>query len=169
MKLTPRYETSENDPQSSKAALVQIYNDTLLKLWSVSPLKDKIHIGSHSLECSGGVRKARYMLGNKYDGLHMYGPSGRKAYTGSVLNILRDAWFVRNNPPRYFHEYYGKQTTNTQENDYVCPTQETDYLRDRDLRHKQASHNYAVPTSNRFHVFNKKTGRGGSRTPHSEH
>ena len=156
MKLTPRYDTSENDPQSIKSALVQIYNDTLLKLWIESPNKDKIHIGSHSLECAGGVRKARYMLGRKYDGLHMYGPSGRKAYTESVLNILRDAGFIRNNPPRYFHAYHDKQTHKTQDDKYICPTQETDYLRDRDVRHTNISHQYAVPTSNRFYAFNQK-------------
>ena len=160
MKLTPRYDTTENDPQSIKAALTQIYNDTLLKLWIESPIKDKIHIGSHSLECTGGVKKARYMLGSKYDGLHMYGPSGQKAYTESVLKILRDVGFVRYDPPKYFHAYHEKQEQaeaelSTQDR-FICPTQEVDYLRDRDVRRTQTYHHYSVSTSNRFNVFNQK-------------
>ena len=87
MNLTPRYESVEVDPHGIKAALCRLYNDTLVQLWLSSPLKDQIHIGIHSLECAGAIKEARYRLGNKYDGLHLYGPSGRKAYTESVLKI----------------------------------------------------------------------------------
>ena len=43
---------------------------------------------------------------NLYDGVHMYGSSGKKAYTKSILNILREAELVRNNPPSYFRKYH---------------------------------------------------------------
>ena len=102
MKLTPRYDTVDNDPQGVKSALTQLYNDTLVQLYLASPHKERIHIGSHSLECPGGVRDARYRLGKKYDGLHLVGPSGKKSYTESVLRILRDANHVKSSPPNYF-------------------------------------------------------------------
>ena len=114
-----------------------------------SPHKDKIQLGNHTLECTGGVRKARYLLGNKYDGLHMYGPSGRKAYTESVLQIIRGAGVIRSSPPNYFHDYHEHPTFKTQEK-YVCPTQDRDYLRDRDARQTHASYQYGVQTFNRF-------------------
>ena len=35
----------------------------------------------------------------------MYGPSGMKAYTASVLNILNAAQLVLSSPPRYYDQY----------------------------------------------------------------
>ena len=73
-----------------KQALAQLFNSTLGELWLDSPDKDKIVLGLHNLECAGGIREARYRdsIGKRYDGVHMYGPSGMKAYTVSVLDIL---------------------------------------------------------------------------------
>ena len=157
MKLVPRYDSSGNDPQSIKAALAQLFNDTLLQLWLGSSLKEKIVIGSHRLECTGGVRYARYMQGKKYDGIHMYGPAGKKAYTESVLSIIRDAGYIKYPPPQYFLRFH--KSENQTKPEYVCPTQETDYMNDKDIRgNKKANHNsqYAVPTNNRFNIFNQK-------------
>ena len=39
---------------------------------------------------------------------------------------------------------------------FICPTQEVDYLRDRDVRRTKTYHHYSVSTSNRFNVFNQK-------------
>ena len=96
----------------------------------------------------------------------MFGPSGRKAYTESVLRIIRDVGLISSPPPRYFYAYHETQehtinvTSTSMKEKYTCPTQDTDYLRDRDIRKKktinQVSHNYAVPTANRFNVFNQK-------------
>ena len=60
-------------------------------------MKDKIIIGQHNLECSEEARLDRHMdkQNNKYDGVHMYGMQGRKAYTDSVLSIL-----ISNIPPQ---------------------------------------------------------------------
>ena len=93
MNQVPRYDPISVDPLSLKPALAVLFNNTLVGAWIDSPLKERISIGAHSLECAGGVQEARYwdMKTNKYDGVHLYGPSGRKACTISVLNILRVA------------------------------------------------------------------------------
>ena len=43
---------------------------------------------------------------------------------------------------------------------YFCPTQNTDYLSDQDIRNtgtnKLSGYNYTVPTSNRFNSFNQE-------------
>ena len=56
-------------------------------------VKNKIAIGSHNIECTGAIRESRYKetKTGKFDGVHLYGSSGRKAYTNSVLNILTEA------------------------------------------------------------------------------
>ena len=81
------------DPLSLKPALAHLFNNTLAEMWIESPLKKKLVIGIHNLECTGGIKEARYrnIRSRKYDGLHLYGPSGKKAYTISVLNILKKA------------------------------------------------------------------------------
>ena len=68
--------------------------------------KPKSHSGSHELNCSGGVLQARYRdtVSGRFDGIHMYGPSGQKAYTASVMKILRSAQLVKNSPPKYYDE-----------------------------------------------------------------
>ena len=131
MKQIPRY--ASVDPHAIKVALSQLYNDTLMQLWLVSPLKDRLTIGSHSLECSGGVRESRYRFRNKCNGVHMYGQSGRKAYTESVLRIIKDAGYIKSPPPNYFRRYHktGGQTKATTQGEYTCPTQNTDWMNDQ--------------------------------------
>ena len=59
----------------------------------VSPAKDRIFVGNHNIECSGAIKESRYRhtKTGKYDGLHLYGASGQKFFTLSVLNILQGA------------------------------------------------------------------------------
>ena len=92
MTLTPRYDTRMSDPRALKPILAHMFNNTLRELWLNSPAKDKVTIGLHNLECVGGTHEARYrdIRNNKYDGIHLYGPSGGKAYTISVLDILKN-------------------------------------------------------------------------------
>ena len=61
-----------------------------MELWLSSSCKDRIFIGTHSLETSSEIRNARHIDGHtgKYDGVHFYGNDGRNAYMESVLNIL---------------------------------------------------------------------------------
>ena len=56
-----------------------------------SPLtRRRFLFGNHNIDCSGASRESRYRhtKSGKYDGIHLYGSSGSKAYTTSVLNIL---------------------------------------------------------------------------------
>ena len=101
LKHIPRYDSKRNDPHSLKASLSKLYNDTLVQNWLESNLKDRILIGNHDLDCQGAVLNSRYrnLQKNLYDGVHMYGSSGKKAYAESILNILRKVELVRNIPP----------------------------------------------------------------------
>ena len=158
MKQIPRYDPIVKDPSSLKPALSQLFNDTLTKLWLESPLKHRITLGSHSLECHGGIRESRYRNGGKFDGIHLYGPSGKKAYTESVLSIIKNAGIAKNSPPKYFRRFHQEAIKSKIENNYFCPTQDTDYLNDKDVRtYAQAVRGpaYSVPTSNRFSGFSQ--------------
>ena len=158
MKQIPRYDRASDDPKAVKSALSQLYNDTLVQLWLGSKHKERLTIGTHSLECVGGIRESRFRLKNKFDGINMYGPSGRKAYTESVLGILKNSSLIKTSPPKYFRTYHmnDKPTYSAVTDQYYCPTQDTDWKNDRDVRPKNTKHQssynlkYEVPTSNRF-------------------
>ena len=91
MKQTPRYDPPEVDPLSIKAAMSHLFNNTLMNLWINSPMKDKIFVRSHNIDCSGAIQAARYRhtRTGRFDSVHLYGTSGGKAYTQSVINILK--------------------------------------------------------------------------------
>ena len=93
MKQIPRYDPSHVDPMGLKPTLSMLFNSTVTSLWMDSPDKDKIFIGNHDIECTGAIKESRYRetKSGKYDGIHLYGSSGRKSYTMSVLNILKAA------------------------------------------------------------------------------
>ena len=93
MKQTPRYDPANVDPLSIKPALAELYNNTITKQWMDSQFKDRIAIGNHNIDCTGSIRDSRYRVTKtgKYDGIHLYVNSGRKAYTNSVINILKSA------------------------------------------------------------------------------
>ena len=162
MKQIPRYDRTSDDPRAVKSALSQLYNDTLVQLWLQSKHKDRLTIGTHSLECAGAIRESRYRFKNRFDGIHLYGPSGGKAYTESVLGILKSSGLVKNSPPKYFRRFH--MTIETEDNvrdKYYCPTQDTDWKNDKDIRpykqRYQSNHyyKYEVPTSNRFACLNQ--------------
>ena len=153
MKQIPRYDTKANDSSAVKSLLSKLFNTTLDQLLLRSEYQDKITIGTHRLECEGGIRDSRYRNNNRYDGIHMVGPSGKKAYTESVLCIMRSAGHMKNDPPRYFRRFHESVSQTKPEVTYFCPTQDTDYLNDRDVRtYAQVvrSPAYTVPTANRF-------------------
>ena len=77
MNQTPRYDDKSVDPLSLKPVLALLFNNTLTEFWAESKFRAKLAIGSHTLNCSGGVKEARYrdIKHKKYDGLHLYGPS----------------------------------------------------------------------------------------------
>ena len=93
IKHVPRYDPSNVDPLCITSALSQLFNNTITELWMNSKNKDKIAIGSQTIECTGAIKEARYRetKTGRFHGIHLLGSSGRKAYTLSVLNILRNS------------------------------------------------------------------------------
>ena len=97
MKATPRFDPISSDPLQIKPSLVQVFNCALIELLFDSVYKDRIAIVEHNLDCSGGVQQARFRdsVNNKYDGIHLFGPSGRKAYTTSILDALKSNGLIQ--------------------------------------------------------------------------
>ena len=91
LKHIPRYDPVAVDPLHIKPALSQIYNNNMTNLWMSSPFKSKIFVGSHNIECNGAIREARYRCtkSGRFDGYHLYGATGIKSYTNSVMQILQ--------------------------------------------------------------------------------
>lgn len=143
MKQIPRYDPLEVDPLSLKPSLSLLFNKTLTKLWMDSSLKDKIFIGTHNIECNGAIREARYRhtKSGKFDGIHLYGSSGRKAYTRSVLNILQSAKITS---PSYHGscEQFIHQSRTFRAN--------FNQWQGRKIRPSQAHSVFTIPTQNRF-------------------
>ena len=171
MNLTPRYDGAAVDPLSLKPAFAQLFNNTLSELWIDSPLKDKVVIGIHNLECVGGIKEARYrdIRNRKYDGVHLYGPSGKKAYTISVLDILKSADILDQTGGQILSgkDFYQKlvqgQYQAGKHSTHKAPIKRAhpDSANDRDIRpqryHKVKDtyeQRYTVPTSNLFEHLN---------------
>ena len=122
----PRYDPANVDPLSLKPALSQLYNNTITQLWMSSSLKDRIVLGSHNIECSGAIKEARYRETKsvKFDGIHLFGSSGQKAYTLSVLNILQAVhltssdYAYHQSCSQYQRQKNGRQNGMEKRNDY---------------------------------------------------
>ena len=94
LKRPPRFDPLSEDPPQLKPQLSSFGNAVLFDLWCNSVFKDKIVIGDHQIP---------HLLDNdhykvygdphhsQYDGLHMYGQDGRKAFQTSCLDILDKA------------------------------------------------------------------------------
>ena len=141
LKQTPRYDNKNVDPHSLKAALVKLYNDTLVQKWLESPLKNRIVIGNHELDCCGAIFEARYRNIKKklFDGVHLFGSSGQKAYTESVLRILRDAKLIKHDPPKFFRRY--------------CNSNKQDISQPQNTYEISQKSVFAVPTYNRYEAL----------------
>ena len=136
MKQTPRYDPLSEDPLSLKPALSLLYNNIITEEWMTCEYKDKIYIGSHNIDCTGAIREARYRetKSGKFDGLHLWGASGRKIYTLSVLNILRSA-----NVTSSDYEYHQS-----------CAQYKYQNKQSRQGQQTRQQTQFNVPTANRF-------------------
>ena len=134
MKQIPRYDTESVDPLQIKPALSEIYNNKLSELWLHSALKQKIFVGSHDrIACTGGIREARYRCtqSGRFDGVHLYGPSGMKTYTNSVLEILKNAAIIPNDcPPCPQFQYQDRSSVSSQARQCYS------WVQDKDVRRK---------------------------------
>jgi hypothetical protein len=132
----PRFDTKDKDPLSLKPELAKYANGLYRQFWFASDLKNKIVIGQHNLECSEQSRMSRFTdrIKNKYDGVHMYGPEGRKAFTDSILSIFSSCIDPHGLRPRPSHT--------------DCP--QTKYMNKQKARSDSTS---SVPVQNRFSVL----------------
>ena len=144
MNHAPRYDASVLDPVGLKPVLANFANSFLLEVWLDSPMKEKIFIGSHNLDCTGHTRKERYTdeRTGRYDGVHLYSSVGKSAYTDSVINILMSSF----------------QTYSNSSN------QPTDGFQTKQNGRKKSSYSSVaagephIGTSNRFSPLNKVSG-----------
>ena len=144
MKQIPRYDPYHVDPLALKTTLSLLFNNTLTDLWMESQDKGRIFVGNHNIDCTGAIKESRYRhtKSGKYDGIHLFGSSGQKAYTLSVLNILRAA----------------KVTSSEQ--DYHLSCAQFRYQNKKNItgnrnRNFNKQKQFAVPTHNRFSGFRK--------------
>ena len=154
MKQTPRYDTTEADPSSIKPVLSQLFNNSVTELWMTSQLKDKIFVGNHTIDCTGSIREARYRntKTGRYDGIHLFGSSGKKAYTNSVMNILKQAGIVN---PEFDHtncpqtQFQAKQKNFVMSNNWQCDVDVRKAKCGKKMR-SEMNGRYTLPTRNRF-------------------
>ena len=117
--------------------------------------QDRIRIGNHNLDCSGGVLQARYRdtQSNKFDGVHMYGVSGQKAYTDSVVDILKSVQLLQAQPPKYYSEL-DHQTCQQARYQAKMRNIRVTHLKSKVTHQKSYNRHtnteYAVPTYNRY-------------------
>ena len=82
----PRFDSQTN------SALAKLANATLQNLCLHSQLKNKINVGKHNLESYGvgktHERRYRNTGTGRYDGVHLFGPSGVKDFTESLSSIM---------------------------------------------------------------------------------
>ena len=129
----------------------QLFNTTLTEQWMTCQHKDKIFIGTHNIECSGSIKESRYRetKTGRFDGVHLYGSSGQKAYTLSVLNILKAAQLTTSDFD--FHQSCAQSQ--------YKQTNRSNNVRSNRQGAGQTAHSrrqtgyYSIPTQNRFQTF----------------
>ena len=149
MKATPRFDPLALDPLGIKSALVQVFNCELVELWMESSLKHKIVIANHSLDCAGGVQLTRFKdsIKGEYDGVHMFGPSGKKALTVSILDALRPSGVLQHHltSTQIYKRYSNSAVSNSPRKT------EKPVMISLDASERTV---YNVPTQNRFDPLN---------------
>ena len=121
MEHPKRFDTPDVDPVQLKHVLAKLANSTMNQLWLNSPLKDKISIGYHSLDdMKTHESNFRNRNTNMYDGVHFYGPNGKKTYTRSVMKMLQPIIAELINSPS--QKYNKKLCSDMSKND-DCHTQ----------------------------------------------
>jgi hypothetical protein len=142
MNHAPRYDASLVDPVGLKPIIANFANNYLLELWLDSPMKDKIFIGSHNLDCSGDIRTLRYKDENsgRFDGVHLYSAAGKAAYTESVINILLSS---------FPSKHSGQSQSANDDTHTTCPQTKYNESKKRTYSSAVTGKSY-VKTQNRF-------------------
>ena len=144
MQHPPRYDSPDVDPIGIKPQLAQYANSTFHQMWQSSAMKDRLTLGVHSLSCPDDVLTARYRDENsgRYDGVHMYGRQGMKAFSSSVILILKSFLTPANK-------------TATNDDHSSCP--QTKHMNDKKKTTKPEYQtnqtNYTIPVRNKFDIL----------------
>jgi hypothetical protein len=155
-----------------KSKLAQLANSTLSQLWVISPLKDKIIIGRHSLESLGvgNSHLARYKdySTGRYDGVHLYGQNGVRDYTDSVNSIFLMALSEDQQGQASVRAEFGNSKDDTHQ---TCEQSQYMWKQNKSKRTNrqnkgtthnrfgtQTQYNQPMPTQNRFNMLNKGQG-----------
>ena len=164
MEHSPRF---DNETNSNLAILA---NSTLSQLWVLSPHKDRIAVGRHSLESPGigSTHLGRYKnrTTGQYDGVHLYGSTGVRDYTDSIKTILMLALFDGQAVHPAVQPVHADDHTQCEQAQYqwqqmqrrrmqrIQPHRHTGtaFISTQNIR-SDLSH--PVPTQNRFRVFNQ--------------
>ena len=156
MEHHPRFDTTHTDPTSLKPTLARLANFTLNQLWLNSPLKHKIVIGRHSLESSGlgMAHLQRYQDQNtgRYDGVHLYGKTGRSDYTNSLKTIFLVA-LSELSPSQ--DNWRGLSQS---EEHKTCPQamyQKYQKVQYKKAQYQRAQSHFSIPTRNRFSALHQ--------------
>ena len=139
----PRFDEKNIDPLGLKSHLAKFANSTLGQLWMTSPMKGRIMIGKHTLDCPDEAFLDRYRDENslKYDGVHMYGSWGRHAFSLSLKNIFKVA--IREIEPAQSVQSYHKSCPQTMYQNKQKTTKTS--------QHYETSYN--VPVNNKFSLL----------------
>ena len=133
-----------------------------------SKFKENIIIGSHNIDCTGAIKEARYKetKSGKFDGIHLFGSSGQKAYTQSVLAVLKFAQLTsgdydyHHSCPQYRYQgvqYMQQKTQYRQQESQYRQQGAFSYTGDgkQSRNDENQRKGFTVPTQNRFENFSK--------------
>ena len=140
----PRYDTVDVDPLGLKTKLAMFANSILGQLWHSSALKEKIIVGKHRLDCTDDKFEERYTDERTgwYDGVHMYGRCGLKAYTDSLIEIFKTA--IPHVP------FIGTDNHSSYRNNQKKTTNQKKMT---NQRHHFKQNVYTVPVNNKFDIL----------------
>ena len=149
----PRFDAEEIDPIGLKPALAKYGNNVLNQLWLDSSFKNKISIGSHSLEInSTDVAQNDLFKHPKFgtnDGVHHYGKLGKQSYTKSIRNSLQKS-LPQNQQPNVSQKFQQPQSYHQK-----CP-QAVNKNMQKGNNVTNPTYHPSVQVKNRFSVFNSK-------------
>ena len=141
-----RHDVSKVDPTGLKPKLAKFANATLSRLWTSSAMKEKIVLGKHNMDSSGESVPAIYRDSwtGRYDGIHMYGRDGSRAYTMSVINIIQSVLPQTSSP-----------SSSSLFSHNTCPQARYQKSQSRNTTsgHRSAGPEYSVPVSNKFDLL----------------
>ena len=138
-----------------KPKLAQYSNKVQREFAAQCELKEKIYIGSHDITANADTFGRKDHA--KFDGIHMYGHSGCKEFTASLVNILSNVLAIQPSATRVLRDRdnFLNVKPNIKQN---APTSSNDDKTTNSVPEPTASKapnvfRYAVKTFNRFSSF----------------